>query len=152
VTKRPDTAIRGTWAYVAGREVGWTAENVGFALNQDVTTPIAPLRVNYKLHANRTGTARVRFLASVTVWRHSADGRVLKSAPRASGAWSRDIARQLRASGYRGHFRSAGGVWFGDFWRRLPDQKAAFAEARRFERWSRAPTWLGLYTSAECVG
>jgi len=151
VTKRPDALIRGMWAYVAGRKVAWTAENFGFAINQNVTTPVAPLRVNYKLHANRTGAARVTFQASVTVWRRSADGRVLKSAPRAVGAWCRDIARQLRISGYRGRFRSAGGVWFGDFWRRIPDQKSAFAEARRFERWSRAPTWMAPYTSAERV-
>jgi hypothetical protein len=151
MTKRPDALIRGIWSYVAGREVDWTAENIGLTINQSLSTPVARLRVNYKLHANRTSAARVTFQASVTVWRHSADGRVLKAAPRASGMWCRDIARQLRASGYRGRFRSAGGVWFGDFWRRIPDQKSAFAEARRFERWSRAPTWVGPYAFAELV-
>jgi hypothetical protein len=147
MTPRPDTVIRGVWAYVAGRKAGWSAENSGFAINLDIATPVAPLRVNYKVHANRTGPTRVTFLASVTVWRHSPVGRVLKAAPRGSGPWCADVTRQLRRSGYRGRFRSAGGVWLGDFWRRLPDRKSAFAEARRFEQWSRNPAWLRTYTS-----
>jgi hypothetical protein len=90
------------------------------------------------------------FQASVTIWRRSKDERVLRAAPRGSTPWCREVSRQLRLVGYRGRFRSAGGVWFGDFWRGLADRNAALVEARRFERWAKVPTWLGEYGSVKC--